>query len=266
MMKESKYRNLMEIDADFLVNFSCMTKLLRPKKYFTKQDFVNGLSRKLNIEQCKVICKLNRNGVGLDAIAKKFLTEMNSNATTVRRLYVDHLLSHKITNVQNDIVFFEFRVEGSRTDITRINGRSYAFEIKSGRDRPDRAMYQIQKFSDIFEFVSLIVDDESGYKSMPDNVGIIKYEYLNGKMEFNVVRDYKRNLELDVEKQLKSLPTNQLIKILNGENKKVEKAKMIQNIIEQYSEEEINSLFKLALKDNYYEKWLDYIKNNFINS
>jgi hypothetical protein len=265
-MKESKLRILMEIDADFLVNFSYMTGLLRPKKYFTKQDFVNGLSRKLNIEQCRVVRKLDGSGVELDTIVKKFLTEMNSNANTVRRLYVDHLLSHKIKNVQNDIVFFEFRVDGSRTDITRVNGRSYAFEIKSGRDRPDRAMYQIQKFSDVFECVSLIVNDEKRYKFMPDNVGIIEYEYSNGEMKFTVGRDYKRNLELNVEKQLKSLPTNQLIKILNGENKKLERAKMIQNIIEQYSEEEINSLFKLALKDNYYGKWLDYIKNNFINS
>ena len=265
-MKESKFRILMEIDADFLVNFSCMTKLLRTKKYFSKQDFVNGLSRKLNIEQCRVIHKLNRDGVRLDAIVKKFLTEMNQNATTVRRLYVEHLLSNKITNVQNDIVFFEFRVEGSRTDITRVNGRSYAFEIKSGRDRPDRAMYQIQKFSDVFECVSLIVDDERKYKSMPDNVGIIEFEYLSGEMGFTVIRDYKRNLELDVEKQLRSLPTNQLIKILDGENKKLERSKMIQNIIEQYSEEEINSHFKLALKENYYGKWMDYINHNFINS
>lgn len=267
MMQESKSNILMQLDMDFLVHFSYITKLLRSRNYFTKQDFVNGLSRKLDIKQCQTIYRLHRKGMSADNVANKFLTEINSNATIIRNFYVDYLLREKIKNILNDVVFFEFKLNGSRTDINRINGFSYAFEIKSGRDKPNRAIYQTAKFSDVFDFVIMIVNNEEEYESLSDNIGITKYEYVDGNMAFNTVRPPKRNLELDSNKQLKALPKAYLNKILNVKETNYHgRENIIRQIINNYSEGEINNHFKSSLKEKYLEKWQNYISLNFLNN
>jgi len=265
MMFESKSEILKKLDMDFLVHFAYFTKLLRPRNYFTKQDFVNGLARKLNTEQCIVVFKLYKSGFEAESVAEKFLMELNSNATVIKNLFVDYLFHNIIKHPLNDIVFFEFKVGSSRTDVNRVNGNSYAFEIKSGRDKPDRAFLQTKIFSDVFDFVFLIVNDEEIYELIADNIGIIKYEYIDGEMSFNTVRRPKRNIELDSVKQLKSLSKATLAKIIDFNKTVTDKNELISEILKNFSESEINARFKNALKDEYIDKWKSYIAQHILN-
>jgi hypothetical protein len=262
---DSKAGILKELDMDFLVSFSYNTRLLRPNLYFTKQDFVKGLSRKLNIDQCTFISHLYKDGFNADAITNRFLTEINSNADIIKQLYARYLFFKEIKSLFNDIVFFEFKIGERRTDINRINSYSYAFEIKSGRDSPNRAVHQIKEFSDVFEFVILIVQNEEKYEDISDNIGIIKYEYNDGEMDFESIRKPSKNLELDSGKQLSSLSKMELSNTFNIQ-KGLERTNLIDKIMDTYSESKINTYFKNALKTKYFDSWRSYINRNIIDS
>jgi hypothetical protein len=152
-----------------------------------------------------------------------------------------------------------------RTDINRVNGRSYAFEIKSGRDRPDHAELQTKIFSDYFEFVTLIVSNEQLYSNISENIGITKYELIDGEMIFDIIRRPKKNLELNCVKQLKTLPKLLLFQMAEKKMMNKSRDKIIKEILKTHSESEINSFFKTALKDKYRDKWMTYIKQNIIS-
>lgn len=263
MMFEPKSEILKKMDMDFLVHFSYFTKLLKPNSYFTKQDFVSGLARKLNAEQCNVVFEMYKSGAAAEIVAGKFLMELNSNAAIIKNLFAAHLFYDVIKHPLNDVVFFEFKIGSSRTDVNRINGYSYAFEIKSGRDRPERAFLQTKIFSDVFDFVTLIVSDEEIFESISDNIGIIKYEFIDGAMTFDYVRKPMRNVELDSKKQLNSLSKVALKNSFDLINIELDRTKMINNVLNSFSESEINSHFKNALKNEYLDKWKAYMAQHF---
>jgi len=266
MLMESKSDVIKNFDMDFLVHFSYITKLLKGRNYFTKQDFVNGLSRKLNTEQCQMIFDLYSSGYNVHDISNKFLLEFNSHASIIKKLFVTHLFYHEIKNILNDIIFFEFSVGNARTDVNRINGFSYAFEIKTGRDRPNNAEAQTRVFSDFFEFVFLIVNNEEPYSNISENIGIIKYEYTDGEMLFDYTRKPKRNQELNSFQQLNSLSKSQLLEILGTKKNINEKEVLIKNVIQTHSEDEVNTIFKTTLKNIYRDKWKMYIQQNIIET
>lgn len=265
-MQQNKYDYLKTIDLDSLVEFSYTTKLLKPKRYFTKQDFAKGLSRKLSLEQCKLITEAYENKTPISSIANKFLVELNSNARIVREMFVNYMFYNQIKQITNDVIFFEYKVGNSRTDINRVNQYSYAFEIKSARDNQSRAIYQTTEFSDVFDFVTLIVSNEEEYEHISDNVGIIKYEYIDGEMHFESMRKPKRNLELDYMKQLNSLSKEELITILGVKTTEPDKQILINEILGSFTEPEINTNFKSCLKNKFYDKWNEYLNRFILNS
>ena len=267
-MPETKFDCLRNIDLDSLVEFAYATKLLKPRKYFTKEDFVIALARKLSLGECQTISSLYKNNISISIIADKFLREINSNAEIIKNLYIKHLFStNQIKQVTNDVFFFEFKVGNARTDVNRVNLFSYAYEIKSGRDKPLRATYQTLEFSDIFEFVTLIVNNEEQYEHISDNVGIIKYDYMDGEMCFEQIRKPKKNLELDYQKQLNSLAALELCKILGiSKSSGLDKFQLIKEVLDSFNESEINAHFKSALKDKYLDKWKGYLNRYILNS
>ena len=116
-MPESKYDYLKDLDIDFLAKFARKTKLLRLRRYTTKQDFVLGLSRSLSSDQCKFITNLISEGYNAVEVADRFLLEMSTNADIIKKFYVEYLFKNEVKKITEDVIFFEFGTGNSRTDL-----------------------------------------------------------------------------------------------------------------------------------------------------
>jgi len=257
---QKKQDLLRDIEFEFLIRFSIDSRLINIRKYYTKKDVVYALSRKMNLEQCKFVHDSYLKGNNAIKTAEDFLNKMNPTSRTIRTKFVEYLIQiQEITSVLNDVCFFEFNVGGARTDINRINSRySYAFEIKTARDRPERAFFQTKEFSQLFEFVYIIKNPDNEIE-IDENIGVFLIDYSDGGIIFEKEVKATRN-ETNPEKQLMSLPKAKLREKTGLKSN--EKADIANDILSKYDGNEINTFFKKTLKDIYIERWVEFFEKH----
>ncbi|WP_160141603.1 sce7726 family protein [Salicibibacter halophilus] len=176
-------------------------------------------------------------------------------------------LASKYLNRNNEITAFEINVGESRLDIGRINGHSYAYEIKTELDSLDKLNKQINDYAKVFEYIYVIIHPKHLAKVkqlVPDFCGIITYSFTDFECKFGFRKKAHKSPLIDKELQLLNLNTKELewmirkMKLGSVPNNRINRHILIS---ENIKPPKINSYFKKTLKMRYYKQWAFICKN-----
>ncbi|WP_423817954.1 sce7726 family protein [Salinimicrobium sp. TIG7-5_MAKvit] len=98
----------------------------------------------------------------------------------------------------DSIIFNEFRIGRSVSDLAMFNGVSKAFEIKTEFDSDQRLKVQIENYKEVFNETYLIIPKSklSSYRKYSKKVGIILFDFQSkDKFEFFNKAEYRENLK-----------------------------------------------------------------------
>ena len=194
-------------------------------------------------------------------IANRFINELLLKYYPCERT-VKYALVNSLKSKQ-DTVLFEMPVLDSRVDVCRINGNSYAYEIKTEFDSLKRLRKQIDDYSNVYEYVFVVIP-KSFYKEVieviPDYCGIriLQHDYNTGKISFLAKRKAKKSPNINPISQLNSLSKENIGMWLYEKGiKKIPYSKedRINYIIKRYSSMTINHAFKQIVKFSYKNNW-----------
>lgn len=183
-------------------------------------------------------------------ITKNFLNENVIKSAFIERYSLSKSPGHTVT-------IFEMNVGNSRADICMINGKSMVFEIKTEYDTFARLSKQLYDYEQVFEYVCLVVPKskvDSAMLQINQDIGVIFYDQNRlGNIKFYEHRAPKYNYNIDSIKQLNTLTKNELNKLIKL--KSISKNELIENVLNIYSHQEINSVFKENFKNKYRDRW-----------
>lgn len=179
----------------------------------------------------------------------------------------------KLINNKNEISLFEMYVNSSRLDLARINGNSYAYEIKTELDQLTKLEKQLKDYSKAFEYIYVITSENHINKAkniIPDYCGLILYEQKNNDYYFENIKSPSYNNNYDYEVQVDCFSSKDLETILLNNNINKFKRKEIPTLkddrkrflFENFSKDNINSLFKFGVKKKYEKRW-GFLQQNF---
>lgn len=173
---------------------------------------------------------------------------------------IKYYLIQKLLHLSNHIVAFEMSVGHSRIDLCRINGHSYAYEIKTKYDTFERLETQLIDYTETFEKVYIVIPIErkiEAFQCIPNNCGIITYRISpNGKVFFSYCRKAINN-SCSVKKCAESLSSSELLHMLKVLNSKIipsTKDERIEQLC-TYSDNIFLPTYKKFLKGKYISKW-----------
>lgn len=108
------------------------------------------------------------------------------------------------------VALSEFHVDKSIADIVMFNDISIAYEIKTDYDSDKRLSHQLTDYNKLFDKCYLVTSSD-GYKKyangLPDNVGIITFEYNGNSFVPNVVKEAELNEVIDIHTLMRSIRT-----------------------------------------------------------
>ncbi|MBB6021370.1 hypothetical protein HNR77_002465 [Paenibacillus sp. JGP012] len=172
-----------------------------------------------------------------------------------------HLLL-KYLNRKEEVSMFELNIGTSRLDFARINGHSYAYEIKTELDSLDKLEKQIADYSKAFEYVQVVCHPDHYNKvkeKVPDYCGIVTYNSNKENLPFSFKQKRSVNYEIDPVIQISSLTTKELEKILKDQrvesipqNRKC-REDLIMSLL---SNKQINHHFKERVKERFQKRWV----------
>ena len=180
----------------------------------------------------------------------------------IKYYFVRHLMSRS-----NHIVAFEMVIGESRIDICRINGQSYAYEIKTQYDTFDRLGTQMRDYLKTFEKVYVIVPSNrvsDVRKYIPESCGIISYRVMENK---EVIFSYKKKAQKNVckiEQCIESLSSNDLSQMLKlvGKDDHQTRSEKIMALLQMTQRKPIWSQYRQVLKQKYGSQW-NFLVNHF---
>lgn len=195
-------------------------------------------------------------------IFNDFILKYYPNEAVIKSSFIDNvLLKYK----DHSTTIFELNSGKSRVDLCKINGISIAFEIKTDLDNFNRLQKQIHDYMLLFEKVYVICSVKNvNYISdfIPNNCGIFSYYVTHtGKYIFKKERDARYSKNISSSAQLSLFTQSELdynFKINTFHSKK----EKIDFILRNYTDEEINKMFKLNFKKKYSKNW-QFLKNNY---
>jgi len=247
----TKQECLLAIPFEYIIAFSKETRLLRSNGYCTKKDFVQHLLRSLNIHECERLYQFYAEGRPYREASKYFLAKRPT-GYIVSGAFVNYL--DKTTHDLGKL-FFEFPIANTRVDILRLNGSSYAYEVKSQRDRLDRLRFQLPAARKLFEYVSVIFPLSLKNKVMEivdGNVGLYSFDIRDEQPIFEVEKEQTKNDEIYPEAQLDLLRLDELQTMCSNfcEKKptRLEKNEMIRVILNNMNWSEANDAFKKVIQ------------------
>ncbi len=109
-------------------------------------------------------------------------------------------LNQRFSDPSHDLILEEFGCKGARIDIAVVNGALHGFEIKSDSDSVVRLTGQVEQYSRIFDFVTLICGKKlisASRNIIPKWWGIKLAEMENGVVRITEVRGPKQNTSQD---------------------------------------------------------------------
>jgi hypothetical protein len=198
-------------------------------------DSIIPNNKSLSLNRFNIIKTLN------DFVIENFCGEVNAKQLLVKKYLND-----------DSVCAFEFKNTTTRTDFIRINGKSYCYEIKSEIDTLAKFPKQAAQNSKIFEHNYIVLSKYHLFKVqniIPDNYGILLIE----KDGIIKLRDSKLNKNLCSESQLKTLTKKERILLFREHDNAI--------ILKNYTNHQINDIFKKALKKRYIQKWRFLTKN-----
>ena len=173
---------------------------------------------------------------------------------------IKYYFIQKLKNQKNHVIAFEMSVADSRVDICRINGESFAYEIKTEYDSFDRLESQIKDYANTFDKVYVIIPKmriNEIKEVLPNSCGIILYRTgKNNQLVFSYFRKAEKN-KCDPSVCIRSLSSHDLsimLRMLSLEDHNTKEAKE-KSLIEYSSNHSIWKAYKQFLKQKYEPQW-----------
>ena len=134
---------------------------------------------------------------------------------------INEILLRHFTH-QDTILFSEFHVGRSIADLAMFNDISIAYEIKTDYDSDKRLIHQLTDYNKLFDKCYLVASSD-GYKKyakeLPNNVGIITFEYNGDSLVHHIVKEAGLNEVIDIHTLMRSIRTveyENIVKYLYG--------------------------------------------------
>ena len=122
---------------------------------------------------------------------------------------INEMLLHHCTH-PDTIALSEFHVAKSIADIVMFKDISIAYEIKTDYDSDKRLNHQLTDYNKLFDKCYLVTSSD-GYKryakGLPDNVGIITFEYNGDSLAPYIVKEAELNEDIDIHTLMRSIRT-----------------------------------------------------------
>ncbi|MED0736279.1 sce7726 family protein [Aneurinibacillus thermoaerophilus] len=176
------------------------------------------------------------------------------------RLLKYHLVKDFIKH-KDEVALFEMKIEKSRLDVGRINGYSYAYEIKTELDSLTKLQKQIAHYALVFEFITVILHPKHLSKAsemLPDFCGIITYHIDSLGCQFQSVREALKSPCINSKTQIDTLNSKDLeyiLKFIGEKNIPAKRSEREAALFSNVDFVDINFLFKEAIKNRYKERW-----------
>jgi hypothetical protein len=145
---------------------------------------------------------------------------------------------------------------GARIDVAVVNGSLHGFEIKSERDTLNRLSYQIEAYTKVFDFVSVIVGIKHLSKVealLPNWVGIYQCDDKAVSNPISVVREPKRNENTEGFHLAKLLWKDELLSIFDEYGIKQSKSLRAWTLCEilsyTFEKQELSNVVRAKLKE-----------------
>lgn len=180
---------------------------------------------------------------------------------------VKYNLAKQNINNEDEVAIFELGVNSSRLDFSRINGQSYAYEIKTELDNTDRLQKQISDYEKVFEKIYVVIHPSHMKRVkeiIPRKCGIISYEIREGECDFCIEREALLNKGIKKEAQIQNFTSSDYAYILKQKGiknipaYKDEREVLIRRLC---NKQEMNDFFKIVLKEKNKKRW-EHIKLN----
>lgn len=174
---------------------------------------------------------------------------------------IKYHLSSRYMNRNNEVSMFEFNIGSSRLDYARINGHSYAYEIKTELDSLDKLEKQVTDYSKAFDYVQVVCHPDHYIKVktiVPAYCGIVTYNTEKKECPFSFRQKRCLNKDIDSVYQLSALTTRELEKILKDvDYKDIPKDRQSREelILSNFSNKQINHHFKKMVKARFQKRW-----------
>lgn len=195
-----------------------------------------------------------------NCLSNKVVNDLIFNFYYCERVIKYHFIKH-LKNRIDHIVAFEMAIGDSRVDICRINGSSYAYEIKTEYDTFDRLETQMRDYLKTFEKVYVIVPKnrvEDVKMHIPDHCGVISYRVDdNMDVVFSYVKKAKHNC-CDISFCINSLSSSDmsyLLKLLNEKDLKTRKEKL-DSLLKLANSKSIWKKYRQLLRHKYEDQWI----------
>lgn len=209
-----------------------------------------------------VLNKTSPNDIKLlreNCLSNRVVNDMIFNYYFCERVIKYYFINHLRSKLDH-IVAFEMSIGDSRIDICRINGSSYAYEIKTEYDTFDRLGTQMQDYVRTFEKVYVIVphsklDDVNSL--IPEPCGIISYRITRDK---KVVFSYRKRAQknrCDIKfclSSLSSIDMSYILRLLNEKDFKT-RAEKLTRLLQISDTQSIWTQYRELLKHKYADQW-----------
>ncbi len=181
---------------------------------------------------------------------------------------VKYHFAKKHVHEANSILVFELNVGTSRLDMARINGCSYAYEIKTELDSLARLDSQIRDYEKAFEYTYAIVHSRhtaNAIEILPTHCGVIQISDVCCDARFDILREAVKSPCLSPEVQIKSLSSRDLSRLLrmagipNVQNTRGERESAVFEALDSH---QINGFFKEVLRQKYCSQW-QFVRQRF---
>lgn len=245
--------------ADYIVNPCFKTAQQLYAQYSTLENISvlsNHLKGVIDSSFLSTIADKNIHAIYNDIILKYYPNEICIKASFIKQV---------LMKGKTHVTIFELPVGSSRADLCKINGTSVAYEIKTDLDNFNRLEKQIEDYYKIFEEVYIICSETNVSNILtviPETCGLYSYKQTNsGRYIFKSQRTAKKNLKLDINKQLQIVRKSEFYDFFKLSNDISKKTDLINFTKMYYDAETINHIFKKLLKKRFEKQW-NFLKEN----
>ncbi len=201
----------------------------------------------------------------LDRMKDHFVGHEVANALLMKYYPSERVVKYHIAKsfmgVKRDTTLFEMTIDSSRLDLGRVNGHSYAYEIKTEFDSLTKLTKQLEDYSRVMEYVFVVTVPEHEADALaiiPSHCGLIRYELKKERFRTEEIKPAVMNPFIDMRAQIRNLTSQDIAFILKKigiRNLPATRAEREPLLIEMLGADDMNEFFKLALKHKFSRRW-----------